>query len=295
MRIRAALFLALLSLCACQPPEESQAKAIIGAILIDGRGGPPLSDSAVVIANGRILDAGPRITVSIHPQASRIDGSGKYIVPAFVDVCGRAEPAGMLRAATPEEARAAVERLAAAGVPAIYIRDLPPAAAQAAMEAARAAGLPVIAHIATQAEAQALVTAGASAFVGIMRDTQNLEPALVSRLRDLRITVAPALSALPPGSSQLAIASANTRALFAAGVPMAVASEGRDFVRECELLVAAGIPPLDTIVAATRNGAVALHQESRRGAIEPGKEAAILLLSANPGEDIRNLRRSVAF
>jgi imidazolonepropionase-like amidohydrolase len=57
-----------------------------------------------------------------------------------------------------------------------------------------------------------------------------------------------------------------------------------------ELLVDAGIPPLDAIVAATRNSAAAL-QDPQRGTIQPGKLANLLVLSAPPGEDIRNLRR----
>ena len=61
-------------------------------------------------------------------------------------------------------------------------------------------------------------------------------------------------------------------------------------MREAEQLAAAGIPPLDVIVAATRNGAAALHDRDA-GTIQAGKRANLLLLSANPGEDIRNLAR----
>ena len=57
MRPRAALLLLSLSLCACAPTEESHMKAIIGAVLIDGLGGPPLSDSVVVVAGDRIREA----------------------------------------------------------------------------------------------------------------------------------------------------------------------------------------------------------------------------------------------
>jgi imidazolonepropionase-like amidohydrolase len=46
-------------------------------------------------------------------------------------------------------------------------------------------------------------------------------------------------------------------------------------------------------VAATRNGAAALHEVDEAGTIEPGKRADLLLLSANPAEDIRNLRKIV--
>jgi imidazolonepropionase-like amidohydrolase len=51
------------------------------------------------------------------------------------------------------------------------------------------------------------------------------------------------------------------------------------------------MPPLDVIVAATRNSAAALQELAQTGTIEAGKRADLLLLSANPGEDIRNLRK----
>ena len=63
------------------------------------------------------------------------------------------------------------------------------------------------------------------------------------------------------------------------------------FEREMELLVEAGLTPADVLVAATRNGAAALDELDEAGTIEPGKRADLLLLSANPAEDIRNLRK----
>jgi imidazolonepropionase-like amidohydrolase len=59
-----------------------------------------------------------------------------------------------------------------------------------------------------------------------------------------------------------------------------------------DLLVEAGLSPADVLVAATRNGAAALHDHDQAGTIEPGKRADLLLLSANPAEDIRNLRKT---
>jgi imidazolonepropionase-like amidohydrolase len=90
--------------------------------------------------------------------------------------------------------------------------------------------------------------------------------------------------------ADVAIARRNTLRLFQAGVPIALAGEGANALREAELLVEAGIPPLDVIVAATRNGAAVLH-DAGAGTIQAGKRANLLLLSANPGEDIRNLGR----
>jgi len=290
MPFRAVLALLLLSLCACKPPEGSHPKAIIGALLIDGAGGPPLSNSVVVVSDDRIRAAGARSNVEIPAEADKIDGSAKFVVPLLVDICDSAAPPGLIHPANPEEARAQVAELAARKVGAIHFGQTDRATVEAALEAARAAGIPVTGHVSTQAGARLLVDNGASSLVGMIRDTEELDAAFVARLRDLRIVIAPALA---NAGSSLEVARRNTRRLFQAGVPLAVASEGGDPIHEAELLVEAGVPPLDAIVAATHNGAMALGQLEQRGTIEAGKRADLLLLSANPGEDIRNLRRVV--
>jgi len=284
MRPRAVLLPLLISLCACKPTEESHMKAIIGAVMMDGQGGPPLSDSVVVVAGGRIREAGARSTVAIPAEADKIDGSGKFLVPALIDVYPQSADAGNLTAGHPPTAELARK----AG--AIHIWSLEPAVAQAALDTAREAGVPAVGHVSTEAGVRFLVDAGVAGFVGMIADTEDLDPLLVARLRDLRIFFAP----VPvPADAAGEIARHNTHRLFAAGVPIALASNGGDPIRSAEWLVEAGIPPLDVIVAATRNGAAALGQLDQAGAIQAGKRADLLLVSANPGEDIRNLRRVV--
>src|SRR5438270_14083963 len=102
---RATLIAVTAFLCACAPTEESHSKAFLGAVLIDGSGGPPLSNSIVVTAADRIRAAGPRSTIPIPAEADKIDGSGKSIVPALVDACDGAEPEDVVRAGKREEAR----------------------------------------------------------------------------------------------------------------------------------------------------------------------------------------------
>jgi imidazolonepropionase-like amidohydrolase len=183
-----------------------------------------------------------------------------------------------------------VAQLAARHVALLHIWKVDPAIAQATLEAARNAGIRAAAHISTQADARSLLDLGADSFIGMITDTEDLDPALVGRLSKLQIPVAPQLVA---AGSQLEIAKRNTRRLFSAGVPIAVASAGGDIQRECGLLADAGIPPLDVIVAATSHGAAMLRQLDHAGTIQAGKRADLLLLSANPGDDIRNLSRVV--
>jgi len=63
---------------------------------------------------------------------------------------------------------------------------------------------------------------------------------------------------------------------------------------ELSLLQDAGIPAPQIISIATANAATALDLEATTGSIEVGKTADFILLSADPGDDIRNVRRATA-
>ena len=60
-------------------------KALVGATLIDGAGGPPLPDAAVLLDGERIAAVGPRGAVVIPPQAQEIDLSGLTLLPGLID------------------------------------------------------------------------------------------------------------------------------------------------------------------------------------------------------------------
>ena len=60
---------------------------------------------------------------------------------------------------------------------------------------------------------------------------------------------------------------------------------------ELELLVRGGLTPMEALQAATLNPARFLGQSDRLGTVEAGKIADLVLLEANPLEDIRNTRK----
>lgn len=89
------------------------------------------------------------------------------------------------------------------------------------------------------------------------------------------------------------------RALHRADVPLLAGTDSTDaFVlpgfslhQELELLVQAGLSPGEALRAATVNPAAFLDQAQERGAVEKGRLADLVLLDANPLEDIRNTRQ----
>lgn len=90
-----------------------------------------------------------------------------------------------------------------------------------------------------------------------------------------------------------------TGAAHRAGVRVMVGSDGGDSFSfpgsavhdEMEELVAAGLSPADALRAATWNGAEFLGMTERHGSVEAGKRADLVLLAANPLDNIRNVRQ----
>jgi len=60
-------------------------RVIIGGTLIDGKGGPPLKDSVVVLRDEWILAVGERGEVEVPEGSEVIDASGKTVLPGFID------------------------------------------------------------------------------------------------------------------------------------------------------------------------------------------------------------------
>jgi imidazolonepropionase-like amidohydrolase len=68
-------------------------------------------------------------------------------------------------------------------------------------------------------------------------------------------------------------------------------NHGVGSVLAIEGLVELGMSPAQAIVAATRNGAIASRGLDKFGTLETGKLADLIVLEANPLDDIRNLRK----
>jgi hypothetical protein len=72
-------------LASCKPPEESNYKSIIGAVLIDPEV-PLISRSVIVVAGARIRAIGQQASTPIPAGADKVDGAGKFLIAAPVTI-----------------------------------------------------------------------------------------------------------------------------------------------------------------------------------------------------------------
>ena len=88
-------------------------------------------------------------------------------------------------------------------------------------------------------------------------------------------------------------------AMHRAGVPFMTGTDlsgayifaGFSLHHELEMYVQAGFSPMEALQAATRNPAIFLDELSSQGTVETGKIANLVLLDANPLDNISNIKR----
>jgi imidazolonepropionase-like amidohydrolase len=380
------------------PPPTAQ-KAIVGATLIDGRGGPPVADATVVVRGSHIVAAGPRASVAMPAGAERVDGRGMTVLPGLIDahfhlsggedlpelflasgvtsardpgewieeydslrssgtVLPRlfltgphldtpppAYPTHSLLVRDEEETRRAVEDMVRAGASAIkvYFR-LPLGLIGVVTRTAHAHGLPVVAHLEIVDARDAIragidgiehVTSVGTALVppqeaegyrqAVLADNAargegryrlwsgvDLDSPWAREMIDLlvarQVFLAPTFTTFERRRGDRGATETQARAFrnmlrfvgmaHRAGAAVVVGSHstgpyaprGLAFQREMELLVEAGLTPLEAIVAGTLQNARFLRIADRLGTVEPGKLADLVLVEGNPAEDIRAMR-----
>jgi imidazolonepropionase-like amidohydrolase len=59
--------------------------AIIGATLIDGRGGAPVRDAVVIVRGGRIAAVGSRTAIAVPARATIVNAAGMTLLPGLLD------------------------------------------------------------------------------------------------------------------------------------------------------------------------------------------------------------------
>lgn len=89
----------------------------------------------------------------------------------------------------------------------------------------------------------------------------------------------------------------NVKTLYDAGVPVVVGTDAGMFphrgatVHELELLVRAGLTPVQALIAGTATSAAAIGLQDDRGTLQPGKRADLVLVDGRPWEDIAAMHK----
>jgi imidazolonepropionase-like amidohydrolase len=67
--------------------------ALVGATLIDGTGGPPLQDAAILIRGGKIEAVGAHAALDLSKGMKQVDLAGRWIIPGLIDAHAHVSPA----------------------------------------------------------------------------------------------------------------------------------------------------------------------------------------------------------
>jgi imidazolonepropionase-like amidohydrolase len=101
------------------------------------------------------------------------------------------------------------------------------------------------------------------------------------------------------GAERERTAAANLKRVFDAGIPIAMGTDagnpltlhGPSIYPEMEAMQAAGLTPMQVLVASTHGGALAMGRDKEIGTVEKGKLADLLIVGADPAADVANLRK----
>ncbi|KSB91061.1 amidohydrolase [Caulobacter vibrioides] len=230
---------------------------------------------------------------------------------------------------TPEGARAAVEAIAAYKPDAIKAftdgwrygsapdnTSMDAWTLKALTDTAHKYGLKVLTHTVTVDQGKVAAASGVDVIAHSLQDAP-LDAQTIAAIKASGLFYAPTLAvyepvkpgAKPPADPdsprarqsrlKFGYALANAKALYDAGVPLALGTDagmtgtphGSSTQRELELLVQAGLTPVQALTIGTAGSARAMNQLADRGTLEAGKRADFVLVAGKPWETISDARK----
>ncbi|WP_084532068.1 amidohydrolase family protein [Nocardia miyunensis] len=172
---------------------------------------------------------------------------------------------------------------------------LPPDLLRAGIETGHERGLRVTVHTTQQAAAREAIEAGADGLEHGVTVEPLTDHSLIDLMLEHDITYTPTLwihDAVHPDTR------GNLEKIADAGVRIALGSDtfsgrgifGANTLEETELMVAAGMTPVQSLAAGTSEAARHCARPDL-GTVAPGKRADLIVLTADPTQDISNLRQ----
>jgi len=265
--------------------------AFVGATIVDGTGAAPIENGVVIVSGGRISAVGPASSVTVPAGATRIDLTGRTLLPGFIDVRGHGADAHR-------------PIYLGYGVTSVFLdetiaripRDRP--IDFDFVEGLRKTGACVASGLVR--ELSLFVYESTPSFFGepfFLRDADREAVAALSN-REFQESVRNN-PATPRNRRAFDQVSRNLKQLADARIPIALATESGTTGRfpgsfehiELELMVRAGLTPMQAIVAATGDAARCIEKAGVIGTIRRGAAADLVAYDRSPLIDIRDTRR----
>jgi len=275
-----------------------------------GTEGAGYADVGLKAAIDQGIVEGPRLQVATRA----IVALGAYGPKGFEP--GVEVPQGAEEVSGPEQMVAAVRRQIAAGAdwiklyadyrwrpgeesrPTLTLEEI-----KAAVAAAHDAGRPVAVHAATAEGMRRAIEAG----VDTIEHGYGGTPAIFAAMAAKKIALCPTLAAsdatsryrgwsgAEPAPAAVRINRESFRLALKAGVPICMGGDVGVFAhgtnaREMALMVAAGMPPADVLIAATSGNARWMRVATSLGAVKPGMLADLVAVAGDPTRDIAAVR-----
>lgn len=257
------------------------------------------------ITGPELLTVGPNFTAPEGHPASTLGGNNPWMRKELAD-----------EVSTPQQVHNAVEKLKAEGVDflkltyqggeywyfdnKLNIQKLDKELMKQIIREGKEKGLKTTAHVFYKEDVRELLQAGIYGIEhGVLDEELSPDDELIKLWKESGARFVPTVNAMTyeKDPDRLKNSIHNLKVLYDAGIPIAMGTDnmleamaGDTEHRELQYYVEAGLTPMEALTAAAKSAAEHLGIADRKGTVEEGKEADLILLDKNPAEDITNLQ-----